>query len=99
MRTGASFNVLENDFNTGTANCSPGEKATGGGVIPAAPNSNVYFPSVVASYPLPNPSTNTTTPGNGITPTGWQVWVADNDQKIGPAPTITMIPYVICASP
>ena len=96
MRTGASFTVGENGFSSGHANCNAGEKATGGGVYP---DSNVYFPAVIASFPLPNANAFTT-PNNGTTPTGWEVWVSDNDTTSSTAPTtITMTPYVICASP
>lgn len=93
MRTGAQFLVNRNSFEDGQANCLAGERATGGGVFPV---SNVYFPSVVASFPLPNPGSGT--PNNGVTPTGWQVWVSNNDQ-VGAAPaTVTMVPYVICVA-
>ncbi|HEY7073983.1 MAG TPA: hypothetical protein VH418_01375 [Solirubrobacteraceae bacterium] len=94
MRTGASFNVSRNSFATGTASCLAGERATGGGVYPV---SNVFFPQMVASFPTPNPS-SFTAPNNGVTPTGWRVWVANTDQGGFTAPDpITMIPYVICA--
>jgi len=93
MRTGTAFNVNRNGFNTGTANCLAGEHATGGGVHP---NNNVYFPRITASYPLPNPSSGT--PNNGGVPTGWQVWVANDDTGGFTAPaTVTMTPYVLCA--
>jgi hypothetical protein len=93
MRTGAQFNVPRNSFAGGDVNCLAGERATGGGVYAL---SNVYFPAVVASYPLPNPTAGT--PNNDITPTGWHVWVSNNDQT-GTAPaTATMVPYVICVA-
>jgi hypothetical protein len=93
MRTGAAFNVNRNSFAIGSADCNAGERATGGGVYP---NSNVYFPSLISSFPTPN-ATAFTTPQNGVTPTGWRVWVANNDVagNIAPA-TITMTPYVVC---
>jgi hypothetical protein len=94
MRTGPQFGVTRNSFQDGQANCVAGERATGGGVYPI---SNVYFPAVVASFPLPNAGAGGT-PNNGVTPTGWQVWVSNNDQ-VGTAPaTVTMVPYVICVA-
>jgi hypothetical protein len=93
QRTGANFVVARNNFNDGTASCLAGERATGGGVYPI---SNVYFPSVIASFPTPN-AAGGGTPQNGTTPTGWHIWVADNDAGGFTAPaTITMTPYVIC---
>lgn len=95
MRTGPSFNVARNNFATGAAQCLTGELATGGGVYPST---NVYFPSVIASFPTPNP-TSFTAPGNGVAATGWRVWVANNDVAGLTAPaSVTMIPYVLCAS-
>jgi hypothetical protein len=97
MRTGPAFAVGRNSFNDGQVSCLAGERATGGGVFP---ETNVYFPGVVASYPLPNGSSGT--PNTGITPTGWEVWVSNNDVArdgsttlVAPA-TVTMRPYVIC---
>jgi hypothetical protein len=99
MRTGAAFTVSRNSFNDGQVTCQAGERATGGGVFA---NSNVFFPNVVASHPLPNPTTGT--PNTGITPTGWKVWVANNDifregttPVVAPA-TVTMTPYAICVN-
>lgn len=93
MRTGPNFDVSRNSFATGAASCLAGERATGGGVYPV---SNVYFPSVVASFPLPNPNAFSA-PGNGTTPTGWRVWVANNDVAGLTAPaTVTMTPYAVC---
>jgi hypothetical protein len=94
MRTGAQFSVNRNSFNDGSANCLAGERATGGGVYPT---SNVYYPNVVASFPLPNP-TSFAAPNNGTTPTGWHVWVANNDQTANAPATVTMVPYVICVA-
>jgi hypothetical protein len=95
MRTGPAFTVSANSFATGAANCNAGERATGGGVYP---NSNVFFPNVIASFPLPN-ATAFTAPQNGVTPTGWRVWVSNVDAGGSTAPsTVTMTPYVICVS-
>ena len=96
MRFGASFSVNRNSFATGTANCNAGEKATGGGVYN---EQNVFFPQVVASYPLPNPSSPPAT-GDGITATGWRVWMANSDTPTATAPATVdlMRAYVICAS-
>lgn len=96
MRFGASFSVSRNGFATGSANCNAGEKATGGGVYN---EQNVYFPRVVSSYPLPNPGSPPAT-GNGITATGWKVWIALNDEGGSTAPaTVDLLrAYVICAS-
>jgi hypothetical protein len=99
MRTGPSFLVNRNSFEDGTATCAAGERATGGGVFAS---SNVFFPNVVASHPTPNPTNGT--PNTGITPTGWHVWVANNDVfRDGSTPsqapaTVTMIPYAICVT-
>lgn len=97
MRSGPTFTVNRNGFNVGDASCLAGERATGGGAFPVT---NVFFPNVVASYPLPNPSSGV--PNTGITPTGWEVWVANNDvfrdgqtTLVAPA-TVTMRAYVIC---
>jgi hypothetical protein len=95
MRTGPSFTVNRNSFATGAAGCNAGERATGGG---AYPNSNVLFPNVAASFPTPN-ATAFTAPQNGVTPTGWRVWVSNPDVATSTAPaTVTMTPYVICVS-
>ena len=51
MRTGPTFSIARNDFAMGEATCEPGERATGGGVL----TQNVYFPSLVSSFPTPNP--------------------------------------------
>jgi hypothetical protein len=97
MRTGASFVLASGNQGFGSASCNAGEKATGGGVYPV---SNVYFPTVVASFPTPNDSAFTNPPRNGITPTGWDVWVTNNSTVTQNEPnSVTMIPYVICASP
>lgn len=52
---------------------------------------------MTASYPLPNGSSGAA--NNGITPTGWSVWVSDNETSGLNAPTTHMTPYLICASP
>jgi hypothetical protein len=95
MRTGSDFTVVRNDHASGTASCQPGETATGGGVFPKA---STYYPRVSASFPLPNEYWGAA--NDDITPTGWRVWVANDDTKTFVAPsTITMTPYVICAAP
>jgi hypothetical protein len=92
MRTGPSVSIAAGNDGAGGANCNSGEKATGGGVYP---ESNVFFPYMVASFPLPNVIFGT--PGNGITATGWEVVVANpSNSNTNP---ITVVPYVICASP
>jgi hypothetical protein len=93
MRTGPAFNVSANSFTTGAAGCNAGESATGGGVYP---NTNVFFPNIIASFPTPNANAFTA-PQNGVTPTGWRVWVSNVDAGGSTAPaTVTMTPYVIC---
>jgi hypothetical protein len=94
MRTGADFSVTDSgspNFGNGTANCNPGERATGGGIYP---ENDVLAPIVVASFPRPNPDSFGPA-GNGVTPTGWEVWVANSTS----GRTVKMTPYVICASP
>jgi hypothetical protein len=81
--------VNRNNYNFGTASCLAGERATGGGVQPV---SNVYFPRVIGSFAQPAT--------NGTTPTGWAVWVANDDTGGFNAPaTVTVRAYVICAAP
>jgi hypothetical protein len=100
MRTGATTSINRGSFGTATANCLLGEKATGGGVYP---NSNVFFPHVVASFPTPN-NTAFGVPNNGITPTGWRVWVSNTDAhngaggQLAASTPITVTPYVLCVS-
>jgi hypothetical protein len=93
MRTGPDFTVDRNEFEGGKANCQPGERATGGGAL----TGNVKFRNIVSSFPTPNP--NEEFPENGVTPTGWRVWVSDPDIGISEAPETLVTPYVICASP
>jgi hypothetical protein len=94
MRKGPSFSISRNSFAVGNATCNPGERATGGGVL----TENVYYPTVVSSFPLPQP--NEASPNNGVTPTGWRVWMANKDVGSDEAPASTSAtPYVICASP
>jgi hypothetical protein len=96
MRTGTPFTVSRNSFNDGTASCAGSEQATGGGVFP---NSNVFFPNVVGSYPTPNPFPPAP-PNNGVVATGWTVWVSNPDVGGLIAPTtVTMTPYVLCVGP
>jgi hypothetical protein len=91
MRTGTAFAVAANDFSSGTASCQPGERATGGGLYN---ESNVYVLRITSSYPTPNPTTAPST-GNGQTPTGWRVWVANESAT----PYDKLEVYVICVSP
>ena len=89
VRTGTAFLVNRNSFAQGTVACLAGERATGGGVVA---NTNVYFPNIVDSRPTPST--------NNAVPTGWAVWVSNNDTSGFTAPaTATMTPYVVCSSP
>jgi hypothetical protein len=90
MRPGPEFDVLRNNSYVGSAYCHGSEKAVGGGVYPV---DNTTYPAIVAEYPK-GPSGTV----NGGAATGWEVWVSNRD-GINPAPTtITMLPYVLCAS-
>ena len=91
MRAGGSFSVNGNSFATGTASCQAGERATGGGLYN---ESNVFVLRMVSSYPTPNPTTPPST-GNGQTPTGWRVWVANESATVYSELQV----YVICAAP
>jgi len=90
MRKGNVINVNANNFATGTANCLPGEKATGGGVFN---QSQVFTMVITSSYPIPN-GTDTATTLTGVAATGWKVWVANNS-----ASTHDVQAYVMCVSP
>lgn len=91
MRTGTPFTVGPTTFGTGTASCQPGERATGGGLFN---ETNVSVLHLTSSYPLPNPTTAPST-GNGQTPTGWRVWVANESGT----PQEKLEVYVICIAP
>ena len=92
MRKGADVSIARNAFGSGTADCLPGEQATGGG---AYPSDNVFFPQIVASFPTPN-SASFGASNTDTVATGWRVWVANTDQGGSTAPTVTMTPYVLC---
>jgi hypothetical protein len=94
MRTGPLTSVSRNSFNDGIASCLPGEKATGGGAL----TENVYFPSIVSSFPILNAAAPEE-PLSGATPTAWRVWISNQDSKALEAPATTKFtPYVICVS-
>jgi len=90
MRKGSVINILAGNFQTGTANCLPGEKATGGGVFN---QSQVFSMAITSSYPIPN-GTDTATTLTGVAATGWKVWVANNSLV-----THDVQAYVMCVSP
>jgi hypothetical protein len=90
MREGSPVNVAASNFAKVEAACNPGERATGGGVYNEA---QVFTATVTSSYPTPNPTSPPST-GNGQTPTGWRVWIANNS-----ASQISVTGYVICAAP
>jgi len=90
MRKGSVFNILAGNFETGTANCLAGEKATGGGVFN---QSQVFTMAITSSYPIPN-GTDTTNTLTGVAATGWKVWVANNSLV-----THAVQAYVMCVSP
>jgi hypothetical protein len=90
MRQGATVSVGAGAFNSATAACQSGERATGGGVYN---ESNVSIIAVSSSYPTPNPGSPPPT-GDGKVPTGWRVWVKNN----GAGP-YDVNAYVICAAP
>lgn len=97
MRTGPAFTVERNWYGGGAAECNPGERATGGGVYP---NQSVYYSKVVASFPTPNTIAFSEHPNDGITPTGWRVWVGNPDTPESEAPpSVELTPYVICVAP
>jgi hypothetical protein len=94
MRTGALVSVNANSFESGTASCQPGEKAVGGGAL----TENVFFPSIVSSFPIISAGAPETAP-SGVTPTAWKVWVSNKDTKTLSAPATTKFtPYVVCVS-
>ncbi len=90
MRKGSTGFAAANDFGTADASCKAGERATGGGAIPA----NRFYLRVSGSYPLPNPVAAPST-GDGLTPTGWRVFVVNENTTTG----FDFEAYVICASP
>ncbi len=90
MRSGGVVTVGANNFVRAEVSCAAGERATGGGVYNEEQVNSVY---VTSSYPTPNPTTAPST-GNGATPTGWRVWVAN---KL--ATPYAVEAYVICAKP
>ncbi len=90
MRKSAEVNLAANGFAAASANCLPGETATGGG---AYNESQVLSMNITSSYPLPNPPAPPAT-GDGIPATGWRVWMGNKS----PDPN-TFQAYVMCASP
>ena len=90
MRKGNVIKITANSFGTSSANCLPGEKATGGG---AFNQSQVAAMAITSSYPIPN-GTDTATTLTGVVATGWRVWVANNSGT-----TNAVQAYVMCVSP
>lgn len=90
MRTGSDFTITAGGSQTGSASCLSGEFATGGGVYP---RTNPFGPRITASFPTPNPDLFTA-PDKGTAPTGWRVWVTNEDLSS----SISMTPYVLCIS-
>jgi hypothetical protein len=89
VRTGRMFDVPRNGVEYGGADCSPGEKATGGGVYSV---SDVKYPQIVSTYPRMD------SPGGA--PTGWGAYVSNPDQVGDQAPaTVTMQVWAVCVSP
>jgi hypothetical protein len=101
MRTGPDFWIPRHGWAGGSAHCHTGEKATGGGAYPATfiqyPPTGTQYPTILASYPEPNPVFGTA--NDGVTPTGWTVWVSAPLSTQTVFPNLTMTPYVVCASP
>jgi len=83
VRRGTPVNVTAGAGGNATAQCNPGERATGGGHAGGG-TADVW--KVAASYPTPSTT--------GATPTGWSV---DAQNTTGAAYFLGA--YVICASP
>jgi hypothetical protein len=88
--TGLSSLIVRVASGTGvvTANCLPGERATGGGA-------HSFTGFIQGSAPVLNPLTfyTTSTPGAGYTPTSWSAHAQD---EIGHEVDVTV--WVVCAS-
>jgi hypothetical protein len=67
---------------TATASCQPGERATGGGVLPVSGPTSLVL--AVGDGPVPD--------GDGNVPAGWQGFVRNGDMG-----TAQMVAYAICA--
>jgi hypothetical protein len=67
---------------TATASCQPGERATGGGVLPVSGPTSLVL--AVGDGPVPG--------GDGNVPAGWQGFVRNGDMG-----TAQMVAYAICA--
>lgn len=91
MRRSSPVTVPADSFASASVSCQAGERATGGGVFS---EENVLYVQVTSSYPLPNPTTHPST-GDGLTPTGWRIWVR-NDHG---SQNYHVEAYVICAAP
>lgn len=83
VRRSAAVDVPNGTVGTATASCQPGERATGGGALPASAPVNGLV-AVLGDGPVPN--------GDGDVPTGWQAYMVNGDMG-----TPQLIAYAVCA--
>lgn len=82
VRRSAPVDVPNGTVGTATATCQPGERATGGGALPASPPTAITF--VLGGAPVPS--------GDGDVPTAWVAYLLNNDMG-----TAQLVAYAICA--
>jgi hypothetical protein len=82
VRRSAPVGVPNGTIGTATASCQPGERATGGGALPASAPTALTF--ALGDGPVPS--------GDGDVPTGWVGYLLNNDMG-----TAQLVAYAVCA--
>lgn len=82
VRRSAAVGVPNGTVGSATATCQPGERATGGGALPASAPTALTF--VIGGGPVPS--------GDGDVPTGWVGYLVNNDMG-----TAQLTAYAVCA--